>query len=151
MNWMTCKLEAELFPKCLALGLLSQLEDGSWSRDCWALSHRASYPPCRQRTPLSGMPSDLSDLCVHLSKLLGPGHYSSLTLFCILVTAEPEGQPERERQRQRQPHLLKKMETFGLLRYLLFLTISLNRLNRECLLKDQSFWMLKVENEKKNF
>lgn len=103
MNWMTCKLEAELFPKCLALGLLSQLEDGSWSRDCWALSHRASYPPCRQRTPLSGMPSDLSDLCVHLSKLLGPGHYWSLTLFCILVTAEPEGQPERERQTEAAP------------------------------------------------
>lgn len=49
------------------------------------------------------MPSDLSDLCVHLSKLLGPGHYSSLTLFCILVTAEPEGQPERERQTEAAP------------------------------------------------
>lgn len=44
MNWMTCKLEAELFPKRLALDLIFQPEGSSWPRDNWVLSHWAYYP-----------------------------------------------------------------------------------------------------------
>lgn len=133
MNEMTCKLESRVISKTLLLlDLLIQPEGSSWPRDSWALSHWASDPSCRHRTSLSGMCPDLSNLCVHLSKLLVPGHYPHLTLFCLLmtkmnVTAEPEGPFHSLLEKQAgkgSPWLFRAMETFGLSRYLLFLTIS---------------------------
>ena len=94
---MACRLEAELCLKCLALDLVFQPEGSSCPRraECRAAGH-AVHPS--GRASLSRMCPDLSDLCVHLSKLLVPGHYLHLTLFGPVTkmnkTAGP--QPTRE-------------------------------------------------------